>query len=123
MEKLNTIQKHNNLNTVYMDGEAGPGGARHDYVVSFGGGLPESDGDGVHIRFQAGPRKDPESQKGVCNTGRLEIVRDRMKGFQAGPFPCEENDEVIKHLEAALEALKRRTNSRFERGVLGKEMK
>lgn len=29
MEKLNTIQKRNNLNTVYRDGEAGPGGAYH----------------------------------------------------------------------------------------------
>ena len=47
MEKLNTIQKRENLNTVYRDGEAGPGGAHHDYVVSFGGGMPESDGDGV----------------------------------------------------------------------------
>ena len=60
---------------------------------------------------------------GLRDDDLLEIVRDRMKGFQAGPFPCEENDEVIKHLEAALEALKRRTNSRFERGVLGKETK
>ena len=63
MEKLNTIQKRKNLNTVYRDGEPGPGGAHHDYVVSFGGGLPESDADGLHIRFQCGPRKDPEAQK------------------------------------------------------------
>ena len=67
MEQLNTIQKRDSLNTVYRDGEAGPGGAHHDYVVSFGGGLPESDGDGVRIQFQRGPRMDPEARKGVCN--------------------------------------------------------
>ena len=119
MEKLNTIQKHNNLNTVYMDGEAGPGGARHDYVVSFGGGLPESDGDGVHIRFQAGPRKDPESRKGVCNTDLLEIVRDRLRAFQAGPYSCRENACALTHSEEALMWLNRRAEDRAERNVLG----
>ena len=33
MNKLNTIQKRENLNAVYSINEAGPGGAFHDYVV------------------------------------------------------------------------------------------
>lgn len=76
MEKLNTIQKHNNLNTVYRDGPRGPGGAYHDYVVSFGSGLPERDEDGVRIQFQCGPRMDSTSRKDVSNADLLEIVRD-----------------------------------------------
>lgn len=102
MEKLNTIQKRENLNTVYRDGEVGPGGAHHDYVVSFGGGLPESDGDGVRIQFQRGARKDPEARKGVCNADLLEIVRDQLRAFQAGPFSCRENACALTHVEEAL---------------------
>ena len=101
MEKLNTIQKRNNLNTVYRDGEPGSGGAHHDYVVSFGSSLPESDGDGVRICFQCGPRKDPEARKGVCNADLLEIVRDQT------------------HIEEALMWLNRRAEDRAERNVLG----
>ena len=119
MEKLNTIQKRNNLNTVYRAGEIGPGGAYHDYVVSFGNGLPEGDGDGVHIRFQRGPRKDPNARKGVSNGDLLEIVRDQLRAFQAGPFACRENACALTHIEEALMWLNRRAEDRAERNVLG----
>ena len=119
MEKLNTIQKRNNLNTVYRDGEAGPGGAYHDYVVSFGDGLPESDADSVRIRFQCGPRKDPEARKGVSNGDLLEIVRDQLRAFQAGEFACRENACALTHIEEALMWLNRRAEDRAERNVLG----
>ena len=33
MEKLSTIQKRDNLNTVFRNGEPGPGGAFHEYQV------------------------------------------------------------------------------------------
>lgn len=119
MEKLNTIQKRNNLNTVYRDGEPGPGEAYHDYVVSFGDGLPESDGDSVRIQFQRGPRKDPEARKGVLNGDLLEIVRDQLRAFQAGPFACRENACALTHIEEALMWLNRRAEDRAERNVLG----
>lgn len=119
MEKLNTIQKRNNLNTVYRDGEAGPGGAYHDYVVSFGDGLPERDEDGVRIQFQCGPRKDPTARKGVLSVDLLEIARDQLRAFQAGPFACRENACALTHIEEALMWLNRRTEDRAERNVLG----
>ena len=119
MEERNTSQKRENLNTVYRDGEAGPGGAHHDYVVSFGGGLPESDGDGVRLQFQRGPRKDPEARKGVCGADLLEIVRDQLREFQTGPFSCRENACALTHIEEALMWLNRRAEDRAERNVLG----
>ena len=33
MEKLSTIQKRNNLNTIYRSAEKGPGGGYHSYTV------------------------------------------------------------------------------------------
>ena len=119
MEKLNTIQKRNNLNTVYRDGDVGPGGAYHDYVVSFGDGLPERDEDGLCIRFQCGPRKDPTARKGVLNADLLEIVRDQLRAFQAGPFACRENACALTHVEEALMWLNCRAEDRAERNVLG----
>lgn len=123
MEKLSTIQKRNNLNAVYRDGDAGPGGAHHDYVVSFGVGLPESDKDGVRIQFQRGPRKDPDARKGVCGADLLEIVRDQLREFQAGPYSCRENACALTHIEEALMWLTRRAEDRAERNVLGEAKK
>lgn len=117
MEKLSTIQKRNNLNAVYRDGEAGPGGAYHDYIVAFGDGLPER--DGVRIQFQCGPRADPTARKGVLTGDLLEIVRDQLKAFQAGPFACRENACALTHIEEALMWLNRRAEDRAERNVLG----
>ena len=118
MRKLDTIQKEHLLNHAYATDTPDKSGACHFYTVM------DSEDKLImgYIRFQQGVREG-NLPVGLRDDDLLEIVRDRMKGFQAGPFPCEENDEVIKHLEAALEALKRRTNSRFERGVLGKETK
>lgn len=122
-DKLDTIQKRNNLNTVYRDGKPGPGGAYHDYVVSFGSDTPESDSDMVRIQFQCGPRTDSTSRKGVSNADLLEIVRDQLRAFQVGPFSCRENACALTHIEEALMWLNRRAEDRAERDVLGKAEK
>lgn len=112
---LNTIQKHNNLNVVYRNGEAGPGGAYHDYIVV----NAETGAHLQHVVFQRGPRKEPDSQLGVLDGDLLEIVRDRLKAFQAGPFACEENAKALEHVELALMFMNRRAEERASRGVLG----
>lgn len=119
MEKLSTIQKRNNLNTVYRDGDVGPGGAYHDYVVSFGDGIPATDGpeDKLCIRFQCGPRRDSTSRKGVSNADLLEIVRDQLRTFQAGPMACRENACALTHIEEALMWLNRKAEERTESSV------
>lgn len=116
MEKLSTIQKRENLNTVYHDSELGPGGAHHDYVVAFG---QSPDVEGILIKFQKGPRKDPNARHGVLDTDLLEIVRDRLRSFQAGDFSCRENACALTHIEEALMWLNRRVEDRIERGTLG----
>ena len=118
MEKLNTIQKRENLNNVVSLGEKGPGGAYHEYAIS-----SNVTGDGLDrlavIKFQKGPRKDPNSQHGIIDADLLEIVRDRLKNFQAGEFATRENAIALTHIEEALMWMNRRVEDRIERQVIG----
>ena len=119
MEKLSTIQKRENLNVVYPYGEPGPGGAYHDYDI-YPATMSDVDGEPILcIQFQRGPRKDPDSRPGILDTDLLEIVRDRLRTFQAGPFSCRENACALTHIEEALMWLNRRVEDRIERGTLG----
>lgn len=60
MERLVTIQKRNNLNTVYRCIEKGPGGGHHDYFICLTPydleNIPEK--QLIPIQFQKGPRND-----------------------------------------------------------------
>ena len=127
MIELNTIQKREKLNDVYAVDEIGPGGANHQYVV-----VPHDTtitdivmghSNLAEINLQKGPRKQTDSQHGVIDTDLLEVVRDRMKAFQAGPFASEYNEKALEHIELALMYLNRRVEDRIERNVLGKNEK
>lgn len=115
MEKLSTIQKHNNLNTIYRIGEKGPGGGYHSYTVM------DADGTKVvaQIEFQKGARNDPNARHGVLDADLLEIVRDRLTAFNKGEFATRENACAITHIEEALMWMAKRADDRAERGVLG----
>ena len=118
--KLICIQTENNLNEVYALDEPGAGNASHAYRISptgcaeQGNMYPSQD-----ISFQNGPRKDPNSIPGVLDTDLLEIVRDRLKGFQSGEFACRENACALTHIEEALMWMNKRVTDRAQRGVLG----
>ena len=84
MRELSTIQKRENLNRVFAVDEQGPGGANHEYLIVSDTGLMQPKEQ--RIGFQKGPRKEDDSIQGVIDSDLLEIVRDRLKSFQAGPF-------------------------------------
>lgn len=116
MKKLSTIQKRNNLNEVYRGGDPGPGGAHHDYRIIY------QDEAVVHIfdvKFQKGPRKDPNARHGVLDGDLLEIVRDRLRCFQEGDYATRENAMALQHVEEALLWMAKRADDRAERQVLG----
>ena len=71
-EKLKTIQKRNNLNEVYKDGEKGNGGAYHKYIV-FHGLDAGRNGTRTDIQFQDGARDLLDSIGGVLDVDLLEI--------------------------------------------------
>lgn len=117
--------------------EPGQGGANHEYSIrmysKFEGGvtvpldkltdvevLPDGSvtGELCHVSFQNGPIKE-FGVNGITNEAMLAIVIDRLRSFQAGPFPCRENYEAMMHARMALNALQSRTIARIERGVEG----
>jgi len=116
--KLITVQKRNKLNDVQRNGEIGPGGAFHDYVI-FHGLDADRDETRTDIKFQKGPRDVEGSRGGVLDVDLLEIVRDRLTKFQQGDFSCRENAIALTHLEEALLWMNKRVEDRAERNVLG----
>ena len=121
MRVLSTIQKREKLNSVYAVDEKGCGGANHHYkvvysTIDFDDRIEKTAAD---IQFQCGPRKEFDSVHGVLDTDLLEIVRDRLKGFQSGEYACRENACALTHIEEALMWLNRRVEDRIERNVLG----
>lgn len=121
MRKLVTIQKRNNLNTVYAADDPGSGGAHHIYMIECHAGDDpvKTDVNTELICFQHGGRNEAESIAGVLDTDLLEIVRDRLNSFQKGPFATRENAIALTHIEEALLWMNKRVEDRAERGVLG----
>ena len=119
MKKLSTIQKRENLNKIWSIDDEGPGGAHHLYAIYENG----KENKIAEIKFQKGPRNEKDSQHGIIDSDLLEIIRDRLKSFQAGPFSSKENEHALTHIEEALMWLNKRVEDRIERNVLGKNKK
>lgn len=121
--QLSTIQKRENLNKVFATDSEGPGGANHSYhivpVIYDTDTERELWNQAVSIQFQCGARKDPDATHGIIDSDLLEIVRDRLKAFQAGPYATRENACALTHIEEALMWLNKRVEDRIERNVLG----
>ncbi len=118
MRKLETIQKREKLNDVFAVDEIGSGGANHEYHITLNNGK-DTASDVAIIQMQKGPRKNVDSIHGVIDSDLLEIVRDRLKAFQAGPFASEYNEQALKHIEQALTWMNKRVEDRVKRNVLG----
>lgn len=123
MRELSTIQKREKLNRVFASDEPGVGNACHEYDIYAAQGYGEDAEPLVVIQFQKGARNENGSTPGVLDTDLLEIVRDRLRGFQSGAFSCRENACALTHIEEALMWLNRRVEDRIERRVLGTEQK
>lgn len=115
MKELSTIQKREKLNRVFAADEKSCGNANHEYYIESYTGSDV----GVTIQFQKGARKDKNAVHGVLDSDLLEIVRDRLKGFQSGEFATEYNAKALEHIEIALMYMNRRVEDRIERNVLG----
>ena len=100
------------------------GGASHRYDVLMREPLTEQHSERLvrvaRIQFQHGPRHVDGSTPGCLDSVLLAIVLDRLRAFQAGPFPSRQNALVITKLEEALHWMHNRAHERARRQVLGK---
>ena len=125
MGELNTIQKREKLNTVYVvDEEDIVTGANHEYQIWNNYYDNEEKPELLaKINFQNGARQEKGSTRGIIDTDLLEIVRHRLEGFQSGKFYSRENQMALMHIEEALLWLNIRVEDRIERNVLGTNKK
>lgn len=70
------------------------------------------------IKFQEGPIREC-GVNGIHNEDLLNIVLERLSGFQKSNFRCRENAVAITKIEEALMWLRKRTDGRERRGVEG----
>lgn len=76
------------------------------------------DEDYIKIRFQTGPI-GTVGKNGTQIEDVVEILLNRLRGFQHGQFRCRENALAITNLEQAQMWLERRTKLRQQQGVEG----
>lgn len=119
MKELKTVQTKGKLNVVFAIDEKGVGGAHHEYAILHARDDEEVTANITEFTFQKGARKDPDSTSGVLDQDLLEIVKDRMTGFQEGKFASEYNAKALYHINKALESLNQRVEDRISRNVFG----
>lgn len=122
------VNPANDKLTVQVLDEPGAGGANYRYKILGYHDLRNPSRDpyrqadtSVELLFQNGPIAEV-GVNGVSQEVLLEIVADRLRSFQAGPFNCSENGVALAHVEAAQKALLDRTRARMSRGVEGKNV-
>jgi hypothetical protein len=73
--------------------------------------------DYIRVTFQKGfPSK--VGINGCRVQDVVAIAMDRLEEYQKGPLACEENEDALHHLHAAVQALQSRIRRRQEQGVL-----
>jgi hypothetical protein len=70
----------------------------------------------IDIPFQNGVSSEV-GQNGITIEALIQICQHRLNAFQAGAFPCEENEQALSGLEQAMKALNERTAKREAAGV------
>jgi hypothetical protein len=104
--------------------EPGAGGANHRYeITGFDAGCnPSASGhmpsNLLVIVFQNGPIAE-QGVNGLTQEVLLEIIADRLRSFQKGPFSCRENALALTKIEEAQHWLHSRSLARMQRGVEG----
>lgn len=83
------------------------------------GSPPLVEGLGFSVKFQLGPVAQV-GENGTTIERLLELCRNRLEGFQRGPFACRANAEAMAAIEDAVAWLTWRTAVRSFAGVEGR---
>ncbi len=73
----------------------------------------------LRVTWQRGIPTQPEVGVNGCRVDDvLLVVQEKLQAYQSGPLSCDENDEALQAIRAALAALESRRRRRTEQGVL-----
>lgn len=110
------VNPANDVLDVFVLDEKGHGGANHEYSIEVPGECTAT----CRISFQNGAiAEDGNGVNGITHEVLLEILADRLRGFQSGPYACKANACALTHIEEAQHWLQQRTLERMRRGVEG----
>jgi hypothetical protein len=101
--------------------EPGPGGANHEYLLTYHPGMPLGENVpmvNVRLSFQNGAVAEV-GVNGITNEALIAVVMDRLRGFQHGAWKNRQTAVALTKLEEALQWLQYRTRERERRGVEG----
>lgn len=103
---------------VYVLDAAAPsfGNGTHHYAIY---AKDNSQENLASFMFRCGP-VETQGINGIEMEHLLAICAHRLRGYQAGPFACNANEQALNHIASALHWLEGRTSDRKERGVEGK---
>lgn len=130
MRKLNgfEINKANKSLSVTVIDDPGPSGASNRFDIE--GFNTKNNPSAEHpewgkavfsrsvLVFQNGPIRET-GVNGITHEVLIEIILDRLKGFQTTKYVCRENEMAIKALEEAKNWLNARTQKRMDQGIEG----
>lgn len=132
------VNPANDTLTISVVDQPGSGGAHHAYLIKgasmlsnpsmralqdLAKGLRQPDAEESYfVLFQNGPIAEV-GVNGVTHEVLLEIIIDRLKCFQNGPFANSFNGQALGFLQAAQDLLTARTRERMSRGVEGMHQK
>lgn len=123
MPEIYTHQTNETNKCIELDAdERGNGNASHKYVMRVRPGPGRIQTlENLHVqalKFQDGPIAEV-GVNGITNEVLYAILIDRLEGWQAGEYACENNAIALEHVRAALQAAEFRTAERVARGVEG----
>lgn len=123
------VNPANDVLTIQVQDGPGAGGANYLYAVYGFHTLNNPSADStcrdetaMKILFQNGPINEA-GVNGITHEVLLEIVADRLRSFQAGPYAGRENALALTKIEEAQHWLQHRTRARMARGVEGTHAK
>jgi hypothetical protein len=97
--------------------------ANHEYlVVAVEENSPGTSAILAEIKFQKGPTKE-NNLNGIFHEDLIIILIDRLTSLNDSEYRCKENSCAITKLEEAQMWLRKRTEDRRNRGVLGTSQK
>ena len=101
MGRVRTVQGGGGDRQIHSDARRGPGGTFRRYAITIEKKIASE------IFFQKGCARKV-GWNGCTDADLIDIEVDRFTAFQTGPYACDENRRILKHLDQIKKLMKKR---------------